>query len=68
MVRNGARGTTAAEMDAALHLPGLDALNAGMNTVDQILATRSGERGDGKRKGKVRVDLANAIWGQRGIT
>lgn len=55
-------------MDAALHLPRLDALNVGMNTVDQTLATRSGERGVGRRQGKVRVDLANTIWGQQAIT
>lgn len=66
MVRNGAAGATAAEMDHALRLPALDDLNAGMNLIDQTLATRSGKRGTGDRKGPVELDLANAVWGQQG--
>ncbi|HEY0240208.1 MAG TPA: serpin family protein [Friedmanniella sp.] len=66
MVRNGAAGATAAEMDRALHLPALDDLNAGMNLIDQTLAKRAGKRGAGDRKGRVDLDLANAVWGQRG--
>lgn len=68
MVRNGAGGTTAAEMDKALHLPQLDALNAGLNAVDQTLVTRSGARQNGDTKGTVEIDVANAVWGQQGIT
>lgn len=68
MVRNGAAGATAVEMDRALRLPALDDLNAGMNLIDQTLATRSGKRGTGDRKGKVELDLANAVWGQQGYT
>ncbi|SEQ80469.1 serpin B [Microlunatus flavus] len=66
MVRNGAAGATAAEMDRALGLPPLDELNAGMNVIDQTLATRTGQRGTGERKGTVQLDLANAVWGQDG--
>ena len=66
MVRNGAAGATAAEMDRALRLPALDDLNAGMNLIDQTLAKRSGKRGTGNRKGEVYLDLANAVWGQQG--
>ena len=66
MVRNGAAGVTAAEMDRALRLPALDDLNAGMNLIDQTLARRSGSRGTGDRKGRVDLDLANAVWGQQG--
>ena len=65
MVRNGAAGDTAAEMDRALRLPALDELNAALNKIDQALATRSGKRGTGSRKGKVELDLANAVWGQQ---
>lgn len=68
MVRNGAAGATAAEMDRALRLPGLDDLDAGMNMIDQTLASRSGKRATGDRKGKVELDLANAVWGQQGYT
>ena len=68
MVRNGAAGDTAVEMDRALRLPALDDLNAGMNLIDQTLAERSGKRGAGDRKGKVELDLANAVWGQQGYT
>lgn len=68
MVRNGASGATAAEMDRALRLPALSDLNAGMNLIDQTLAKRSGKRGAGTRKGKVELDLANAVWGQQGYT
>jgi serpin B len=66
MVRNGAAGATAVEMDRALRLPALDDLNVGMNLIDQTLAARSGKRGTGDRKGKVSLDLANAVWGQKG--
>lgn len=65
MVRNGAAGATATEMDHALRLPTLDELNAGMNLIDQTLTERSGKRASGDRKGKVELDLANAVWGQR---
>ncbi|GAB2578078.1 serpin family protein [Microlunatus antarcticus] len=68
MVRNGAAGATAAELDRALRFPALDDLNAGMNLIDQTLAKRSGKRGAGDRKGKVELDLANAVWGQQGYT
>ena len=68
MVRNGAAGATAVEMDRALRLPTLDDLNAGMNVIDQTLTKRSGKRGSGDRKGKVDLDLANAVWGQQGCS
>jgi serpin B len=66
MVRNGAAGATAVEMDRALRLPALGDLNAGMNLIDQTLARRSGQRATGDRKGKVELDLANAVCGQQG--
>jgi len=68
MVRNGAAGETAAQMDRALGLPSLDRLNAGMNAVDQALAERSGKRRrpDGS-KATVSLRVANSVWGQEGL-
>lgn len=69
MTRNGATGETAAEMDKVLHVSDLDKLNTGLNWLDQELGDRAGER---KRldetKATVGLDVANSLWGQRGIT
>lgn len=69
MVRNGAVGRTAAEMDATLHLPMLPRLNAGLNAVTQTLDRLNGtrRRPDGS-KAKVVVKLVNNVWGQTGVT
>lgn len=69
MVRNGAAGHTAAQMDAALGFGELDELNAGINTVLQTLESRSGERTrtNGK-KGEVSLSLAQQVWGHTSIT
>ncbi len=56
MVRNGARGETAREMDEALRFPDLARLNAGLNATDQALSGRT-----------TTIELANAVWGQRGV-
>jgi serpin B len=68
MTRNGARGATAAEMDAVLGVP-VEVLNAGMNALDQTMAARSGtrQRGDGSTA-DVAWSAANALWGQDGTT
>ncbi|WP_375422972.1 serpin family protein [uncultured Friedmanniella sp.] len=68
MVRNGATGATAREMDQALSLPATAKLNAGLNAVEQTLTGRTGTRrtGDGA-KAKVRLDVAQQVWGQRGL-
>lgn len=67
MVRNGATGQTATEMDTTLQLPDLESLNSGMNTTLQTLAARNGKReGKDKRKGDVILDLAQMAWGQEG--
>lgn len=68
MVRNGATGATAREMDEALHLPAITKLNAGLNAVEQALATRNGTRraaDDGKAK--VSLDVAQQVWGQQDL-
>lgn len=69
MVRNGATGQTAAQMDTVLHFFDLDAVNAGMNAIDQTLSSRSGTRegADGVRA-SVKLSLANSTWGQTGLT
>ncbi|MEG3635670.1 serpin family protein [Micromonospora palythoicola] len=61
MARAGAGSTTADEMDAVLHAPHPrpGALDSGLNTVDQSLATRF-QDGDGVRQ--PRVTTANAVW------
>ena len=67
MVRYGATGTTAEEMDAALHLPDLAALGPGLSALDQLLGTRSGRRENAAgKKTTVVLDTANRVWGQQG--
>ncbi|WP_375432011.1 serpin family protein [uncultured Friedmanniella sp.] len=66
MVRNGATGVTAREMDQALHLPDLAALNAGLNAVGQTLASRSGSRRDAHDgKAKVELSVVQQVWGDQ---
>ncbi len=69
MTRNGARGTTADELDAVLHAPDLDILNAGLNALSHVLESRAGERErrDGSRA-DVSLESANSLWGQRDTT
>lgn len=59
MVRAGARGETATEMDAVLHADGVDLHGAG-NALDRAVQERNGATG---------VDLtsANRVWLQRGM-
>ncbi|AVT33690.1 serpin family protein [Plantactinospora sp. BC1] len=61
MTRAGAGSTTADEMDAVLHAPNPrpDALDSGLNAVDQALAGRYRD-GDGTRQ--PRLTTANALW------
>lgn len=66
MTRAGARGVTAAEMDAVLHAPEPvpHALDAGLNTLHQVMAAGFDGSGEGDRP---RVDLANSLWTQRDL-
>jgi serpin B len=68
MLRNGATGRTAREMDRTLHLPPLERLNAGLNAVTRSLDERSGtrRRPDGSTA-KVSLSVANTVWGQTGL-
>lgn len=69
MTRNGAAGSTATEMDAALELPAPEQLNPALNTIIQTLESRSGKRS--RTSGKtstVVLSLAQQLWGQQGMT
>ena len=65
MTRNGARGSTARQMDAVLHAPPLDRFNAGLNALTRLVESRAGEQVRADRsKATVSLDVANSLWGQ----
>lgn len=64
MARNGAAGDTADEMDTVLGIDDLDSFNAEVNSVCQLLESRSKELRDDR---EVVVALANSLWGQRDL-
>jgi serpin B len=69
MTYAGARGGTEQQMAETMHytLP-QDRLHAAFNGLDQVLAMR-GQGAEGKKEGKgFQLNVANAIWGQRGFT
>src|SRR5699024_535305 len=68
MVRNGARGDTAAELDRVLHVDDPDRFNSGMNTVAQRLDGHAGKvnRADSSTA-RITLSEANALWGQRSV-
>lgn len=68
MVRNGATGETAAQMDDVLHFPALADLNAGMNAIDQALRTRTRRIKRDGADAEISLSLANSAWGQTGLT
>jgi serpin B len=69
MARAGARGATAAEMDAVLHDVASDANAAWLNALDQALAGRSGTfEDDAGRDHEVTLRIANSTFGQRGMS
>lgn len=68
MTRNGARGTTATEMDQAMRYPALPVLNDGLNTLTQLLTTRAGRIEVADAKGEISLDLANQVFGEQSIT
>jgi serine protease inhibitor len=65
----GARGRTASELGAVLHADDPARLARGLNALTAALAGRAGtvQRGGGQT-GEVAFDLANSLWGQRGIS
>jgi serpin B len=69
MARAGARGETAAQIDAVLHVNGWDELGAGLNALDQALASRNATWTDSERtRRQVALRIANAAFAQRGWT
>ena len=65
MTYAGARGVTEAEMAEALHFTlSQQALHPTFNDLDQMLEAR-GEDAAGQDDGGFRLNIANAIWGQR---
>jgi len=71
MTYAGARGETAAQMAEVLRFDLADeALHAAFNALDQELASRNRvepTRDDGIER-KVRLSIANSLWGQQGFT
>jgi serpin B len=66
MTYAGARTSTEAEMAKVLHYGlGQSALHPAFNALDLALASR-GQGAAGKDGGKFRLNVANALWGQRG--
>ena len=69
MARAGARGDTAAQMDAVLHAFGSDANANGVNSLQQALAALNGTFTDGKGdKHELTLRIANAPFAQRDMS
>ncbi|MDE2999244.1 MAG: serpin family protein [Gemmatimonadota bacterium] len=66
MMYAGARGETAGQIEEVLRfqLPA-DQLHPAFNVLDLALSSR-GENSGGQDAGKFRLNIANAIWGQKG--
>jgi len=66
MARAGARGETAAEMDAVLHVSGWDELGAGLNALEQALGARDASWRDwDDQLRELKLRIANAAFAQR---
>ena len=67
MVRAGAHGETAAQMDQVLHTNGWDALGTGLNALDQVLSSRNASWTDVDDAARqVALRIANTTFAQRG--
>ncbi len=68
MAANGARGTTAQEMLAVLGGLSMADLDAGLALLSGQFISRAGSKtkADGNT-GQVALDIANSLWGQRGM-
>lgn len=66
MTRNGAAGETLDQMSAVLHADQAGDLDAGLNAIDQALATRPGEYKWFEKTVNLELATANRLWGQRG--
>jgi len=68
MARAGAKGETAAEMDAVLHAAGWGALERGLGALDQALASRDATWTDEEGAAhQLALRIANAAFAQRGM-
>jgi hypothetical protein len=63
---SGTGSVTRTELDALLHAPQTADLDGGINSVQQTIQARSGERRSDTRKGKVSFEQSESLWGQRG--
>jgi serpin B len=68
MARAGAAGTTASEMDAALHIDDPEAIHHALNGLTRALAARSGTIETGDEPVEVELSIANAVWAQATLT
>jgi serpin B len=69
MARAGAAGETATQMDDVLHASGWDALGAGLNALEQALASRDATYTDGVgNTQELALRIANAAFAQSGWT
>jgi len=66
MARAGSAGSTLDQFDAVLHARQTANLDEGLGTLDQELASRSGEKSSANRKGRVSASFDASVWGQRG--
>lgn len=69
MTSNGARGDTAEEMLDVLRSVDVAGLNAGLNSLTQLIGTRAGPqlRRDGSPT-EIALEVVNSLWGQRDTT
>jgi serpin B len=68
MTREGARGTTATEMDTVLHNEDPAGLASSMNGLTTALEARSGTfPAGGSDEARVELSIANSLWGQEGV-
>jgi serpin B len=65
MTRNGAAGETLDQMSTVLHADQAGDLDAGLNAIDQALATRPGEYKWFDKTVNLELATANQLWGQR---
>lgn len=68
MTSNGARGRTLREMLEVMRAADTEELNAGLAALAALLRTRAGTKTRSDRtEAAVSLDVANSLWGQRGV-
>ena len=61
----GAAGDTASQLVAVQHAGSDHSLDAGLNSLDLQINSRSGDRQSAIRQGRVALELPVAVWGQQ---